>query len=136
MEPNKDKNLERILKKAMNASNVETPSTQFTLDVMSQITALEAKKVNYTPIISNKTWIILIALAITLVMSLYVLDFENETTYMDTLNTFISVDFSFFQSIPNMKISNIVMYGILLFGIMFGIQIPILKYYYAHKLKL
>lgn len=133
MEPDKDKNVEQIVQKAMNASNIERTSINFTANVMSKIENLETQKLKYTPIISNSRWVIIVVCVLVLLISSSFLNFENEFSYFDGLKDQISFDYVSFKFLSKINISSVFLYGILMFGILFGIQIPLIKNYYFKR---
>lgn len=130
MEPNKNKDLDRILRKAMNASKAEQTTCDFTENVMSKIEATETKKITHSPIISNKKWIMIALFVTTLIAGVFLFEVEYPSTYLDSTTELIKIDFSFLKFLSNFNISDVFMYAVLLFGLLFGIQILLIKYYY------
>ncbi|NBC58351.1 MAG: hypothetical protein GVY05_08740 [Bacteroidetes bacterium] len=135
MEPNKNKNLERLVNKAMQASKIEQTPSDFTANVMSQIEVLEFQKNKKTPIISKSTWVFIIAFLVGFIIISNFLESDNQLSYFQNFIEFIRIDSSYFNFVPSIKISDIFMYSILLFGVMFSIQIPLIKYYYSKRIK-
>ncbi|MFI1772287.1 hypothetical protein [Thalassobellus citreus] len=128
-----DKHLENLTKKVMKNTGLEKPSFDFTTSVMSQVEALKSSTTVYKPLISKTGWIFIITLI--LALTLYLI-FGVET---ESSSIFSAIDFSVFS---NNKITNAltsytmpktVMYGIVLFGVMFSIQIPLLKNHFNKR---
>jgi hypothetical protein len=135
MEPNKNNNLESIVSKAMDATKKEQPSSDFTSNVMSQIEALEVQNIKQTAIISKTAWFFIIVFSVALIVTSNFLESENQLTYFQNIIEPIRIDLSLFNFIPSINISNIFIYSILLFGVMFGIQIPLIEHYYSKRIK-
>ena len=58
MKEHTDQHLDKLAKKAMQSSTIDTPSVDFTNLVMSRIqTATESSSIVYKPLISKKAWI-------------------------------------------------------------------------------
>jgi len=131
MEPNKNKDLDRFLRKAMKASKIEQAPPNFTENVMSKIEAIETKKISHGPIISNKKWIMIAGCVLALIGVAYVVEIEIQSTYLNSIRELIKVDFSVFNISSGFNIPEVLMYAILLFGLCFGIQIALIKYYYS-----
>lgn len=135
MQDNTDKYLDDLTKKVIKIGSIESPSFNFTNAVMSQVEALGKNQLTvYKPLISKKIWaLILISFLLILV---YILFFGTQTEPSGWLST---VDFSALtnnsvsNSLSSFKLSKTVMYAIVLFGIMFCIQIPFLKNHFDKR---
>ena len=129
MKERTNKHLEKFVDKTMKSSALETPSFDFTSKVMSQVTSTSRSGVTvYKPLISKTTWGILLVLTVGLVVySVFSKDTIN-LTWFDQLDlSKVSNIFSGF------KISNTVMYSLLMFAVMLFIQVPVLKHYYNKR---
>ena len=129
MKEHSNKDLEKFIDKVMKSSTLETPSFDFTAKVMSQVTSTSKSTVTiYKPLISKTTWGILLLLTVGLVVySVYSKDTIN-------LGWFDQLDLSKVSNIfSGLKISNTVMYSLLMFAIMLFIQVPMLKHYYNKR---
>ena len=129
MKEHSNKDLEKFIDKVMKSSTLETPSFDFTAKVMSQVTSTSKSTVTiYKPLISKTTWGILLLLTVGLVVySVYSKDTIN-------LGWFDQLDLSKVSNIfSGLKISNTVMYSLLMFAIMLFIQVPLLKHYYNKR---
>jgi hypothetical protein len=133
MKANNSKSIERIVNKAMKSSQIEQPSFNFTEQVMSQVEAYETGKISYKPLISKKHWMIIATSIIVLTVILMFRETEHQPTYLSPLYNLLNSDFSYIRIPSNLNISNVFMYGILLFGLLFGIQVPLVKYYYFKR---
>jgi len=133
MEADKNKHIENILKKAMKSSKIECPSPNFTDSVMSKVEALEGQKINYKPLISNKSWVALSVLVLLIMSILLFRESDSQSAYLEALFQYIQMDLSFINFNLNFNIPEIFMYGILLFGLLIGIQIVLIKYFYVKR---
>jgi len=132
MKKHTNKYLEEFVDKAMKSSALETPSFDFTSKVMSQVTTAQKSTVTvYKPLISKTAWGILLLLTSGLII--YSI-FSKDTITLSWLN---KLDFSKVSNLfTGVKISNTVMYALLIFAVMLFIQVPMLKHYYDQRFKL
>ena len=129
MKEQTNKHIETFVDKVMKSSTLETPSFDFTSKIMSHVTANSSSAVTvYKPLISKTAWVFMLLLtAVIIVYSL----FSNDTS---TLGLFDKLDFSkIFNIFSRVKISQTTMYSLLMFAVMFFIQIPLLKHYFNKR---
>lgn len=129
MNEHKNKNIERFVDKAMKSSKLETPSLDFTTNVMAQITMpIKSKVTVYKPLISKPVWGILVLLTIGIILFSTL---SKDTTSLGLFDKFNLI------KIPNLfsgfKISQTTMYSLLMFAVMLFIQIPLLKHYFNKR---
>ena len=131
MKEQTDKHIETFIDKAMKSSTLETPSFDFTVKVMSQITASSNSSVTvYKPLFSKSAWVIMLLL--TAAILVYAL-FSNDTS---TLGWFDKVDLAkVFNLFSGIKISQTAMYSLLMFAVMLFVQVPLLKHYFNKRLE-
>lgn len=121
--------MDHFVDKVMKSSTLESPSLDFTVKVMSQITGTSKSTVTvYKPLISKTTWVILLLLTAGIVgFSVYS---KDDTT----LGWFDKLDFSRISNLfSGVKISQSVMYSLLMLGVMLFIQVPLLKHYFNKR---
>lgn len=135
MQDKTDKNLDNLTKKVIKSGALESPSFNFTDAVMSQVKALDKNQLTvYKPLISKKMWALILVSFLSILV--YILFFGTQTEPSGWLST---VDFSALtnnsvsNSLSSFKLSKTVMYTIVLFGIMFCIQIPFLKNHFDKR---
>lgn len=127
-----DKNIENLIDKMMAENTLESPSIDFTSKIMSQVLAVEKRKIKaYKPLISKSTWIFiglnLIALTIySIFTNNDVSNFEIVKLYTDKASTLFS----------GIYFSKNILYAILVVPFMFLIQIGLLKNYFDKKYEL
>jgi hypothetical protein len=125
-----DKNTNELIKKAMQHMDLESPSKDFNVNLMSKIESLSnSKSMVYKPLISKKTWVILI------LSTIVVLAYSNLST---TINSTTLINYSEVSlpslNIPKLKISPITFYSLLLIGIIILIQGTVLKNYFNKRI--
>ncbi|MFK7781422.1 hypothetical protein [Psychroserpens sp.] len=136
MKENADKHLDDLSRKIIGKSTVESPSFEFTQTIMSKISALgTTKATTYVPLISKKMWL-LISIGMFSVVG-YVLfgASNNNSKWLDYLNLNNYINFSVMDIFSDFNVSKTMFYIALLFGIMFAIQIPILKHQLNKRLE-
>jgi len=129
-----DKYIEKLTDKVLKDASLEAPSEDFTAHVMSKVEAIaQSPEVVYKPLISKPLWFVIIAGVIGLVTySIF-----NSPTEEGLLST---VDLSFLTNnkvsiaVTSVTFSKTILYSVVLFALMFGIQIPILRGYFDKRL--
>nr|WP_321233618.1 hypothetical protein [uncultured Psychroserpens sp.] len=131
MKENADKHLDNLSRKVVGKSSIESPSFDFTNVVMSQIKALNSSVTTYQPLISKRMWSFIMIGVITVFG--YVI-FGNMTIKNEWLRD-LSLETVSFNPFPEFNPSQTMIYAVLLFAIMFCIQIPLLKRYFDKRLE-
>lgn len=127
-----DKNIENLIDKMMAENTLESPSIDFTSKIMSQVLAVEKRKIKaYRPLISKPMWVFiglnLIALTIySIFTNNDVSNFEIVKLYTDKASTLFS----------GIHFSKNILYAILVVPFMILIQIGLLKNYFDKKYQL
>lgn len=127
-----DKNIENLIEKMMTENTLQSPSADFTANLMSQILIAEKAKIKpYKPLISISTWIFIgVALALLIVYNVFFAGTENNLeigkSYTDKISAIIS----------GIHISKTLLYAILIVPFMILIQIGVLKNYFDKKYEL
>lgn len=137
MKEKENNQLDKLVDKVMKQSTLETPSFNFTANVMQHITADSKNRTTvYKPLISKTGWVVLIISILTIMIYILLSGDSQNSSWFDTL------DFSMLSNIkiPNLfsglKVSHTTLYALLLFGIMVCVQIPLLKNYFDKRLNL
>jgi len=136
MKDNIENLLDELSKKVITASNLETPSLDFTANIMSNINVVvkQSESTIYKPLISKKAWFI-IAVIFIVVCACVLLGNTSES-----IGWFTDVDFSFVSSfnmanvLPEISFSKTVLYAIVVLTFMLFIQIPLLKKYFDNQI--
>lgn len=129
-----DKKLEHLVDKMMKETSLETPSVDFTSNVMSQVEVMANSNVTtYKPLISKPVWFGLLALLIgALVYSFF--NSTTESSWLSDIDFGILADNEIGYNLPSLMFSETMLYSVLLFGLMFTVQIPLLRGYFNRRL--
>jgi hypothetical protein len=130
-----DKQIEKLVEKAMTKSALESPSSNFTAMVMKQVYASYKSEVTvYKPLISKPMWFAIAVVTILLVS--YIIFGLNtaETGWLNFIDLSILTDNKLSNSLSEFKVSKTVLYSVVMFSIMLFIQVPILKNYFNKRL--
>ena len=134
MENKEDQNIEKLVERMLMNSGIESPSPDFTHNVMSGIYAAQkSRKVIYKPIFSKRTWFIIF----TGIIGIFIYSFFNSNPQAPLFE----VNFSWFRFsqlekfLPNFRISFLTAYVILLAAIAVMVQIFFLKKYFDKQLE-
>ncbi|WP_299552105.1 hypothetical protein [Seonamhaeicola sp.] len=128
MDNQTDKYLDDLTKKVINQTTVESPSVGFTSSVMSQIAELKSATTTYKPLITKWGWLLILMMSLVLVA--YILFTSNPTgssSFLNALDFSVLYENKLFDTVSNFPVSKTVVYAVVLFGLMFSIQIPFLK---------
>lgn len=135
MNDNLDNQIEKLVDKTMKNSILESPSLGFTNAVMSQVNAIQKSTVTtYQPLISKPTWFVLFVITLGVVLYSVFGTNTNETNWLSFIDLSMLSDNKLNTALSGFKVSKIVMYSVVLFGIMLFIQVPILKNYFDKRL--
>jgi hypothetical protein len=134
MEENKQKHIDAFLQKQIQDLPLESPSKDFTSNIMHTIQQEESSVVlTYKPLISKKVWF-LVAAAIA---AIFFIPFQKkEGGWLEK----VSFDFSFIEEInlsewlSGLSVSTTVFYGLLFFAIMILVQVIYLKGYFDKRI--
>ncbi|WP_347174008.1 hypothetical protein [Polaribacter uvawellassae] len=129
------KEIDAFAKKYVKEIPTETPSVDFTSNLMKSITQLEPVKstIVYKPLISKKGWFV-VGLAI---LAIILIPFSSSKEEIVTLP---KLDFSFLNKLSfsgvfeNLAVSNTTFIITTIFGLLLSIQIIYLKGYFEKKL--
>lgn len=135
MKDNIDNQIEKLVDKTMKHSNLESPSLGFTNAVMTQVNAMQKSTVTtYQPLISKPIWIVLFIIALAVVLYIIFGTTTNDSNWLSFIDLNMLTDNKLNTALTGFKVSKIVMYSVVLFGLMLFIQIPILKNYFDKRL--
>jgi len=135
MKNNIDKHLEKLTNKIMNETPLESPSFDFTDNIMSQVEMIKTSDVTvYKPLISKSTWIIIALGFITLIGYLIFGATSQESEALFSINFDALFNNRFTETLSTVKFSDTLMYAVVSLGIMLFIQIPLLKNYFDNRL--
>lgn len=135
MEEHTDKHLDRLTEKALRKVSIESPSADFTNRVMDQINAsLASKTTVYKPPISRWGWIFIAVSILAMIgYGLFSPDLES-LGWVGTPDMSVIIDNPITQALSSVTVSKIAFYAIGVFGLLFFVQIPMMKYYFDRRL--
>ncbi|NND50907.1 MAG: hypothetical protein HKN54_00790 [Flavobacteriaceae bacterium] len=134
MKENTEQHLDKLTKKIIGSMPLETPSSNFTSSVMTQIEGLDAKSIVHQPLISRRAWFIVALIGIAFIAF-------NIFGNVESLGWFESVDFGVLtdnkisESLSGITISKTLLYSAVMFGVFMLIQITVLKNYFDKRLQ-
>ena len=135
MKNNIDTHLDRLTKKVMKETSLESPSFTFTDSIMSQVETLASRDVTvYKPLISKSVGTLITIGIIALISYLFFMNSSIQTEALFTLNFEVLFNNRFTTVLSNIKLSETLMYAVISLGIMLFIQIPLLKNYFDKRL--
>ena len=135
MKNNIDKHLEKLTSKLMEETSLESPSFDFTDNIMSQVQIIKTSDVTvYKPLISKSIWILIALGFITLIGYLILGTTSQDSEALFTINFDVLYNNRFTETLSVMKFSDTLMYAVVSLGIMLFIQIPLLKNYFDNRL--
>ena len=135
MKANSDKHIEKLVDKIMKDVSLDTPSSNFTTNVMTQVeTIVNQSTIKYQPLISKRSWVLILISVFTLI-TYFVFDASLESS-----GWFSGIDFSLVSSnkltntMSSLKLSKTTFYAVIILSVMLFVQIPVLKYYFNKRL--
>ncbi|MEY8848903.1 hypothetical protein AB9K26_08805 [Psychroserpens sp. XS_ASV72] len=129
MKENADKYLDELSRKVAGKKAIESPSMDFTNNVMSQIKVYShSKYTTYKPLISKSMWFLILLVSMASFVYVYFNNTISESSWLENLGFTFDMNFKLSNWIPNLEMSQTTFNVIVLFAIMFCIQLPILKH--------
>lgn len=136
MKEHTEQHLDRLAKKVMQSSLPESPSLDFTTNVMAKIEASTiSHKTVYKPIISKRAWLILIILVVGSLSYGFFSGGIESLGWFDTIDYGIISNNKVTEAISGIKFSKTLMYAIGFCGLVFFIQISMMKHYFNKRLE-
>ena len=137
MKENADKYLDQLARKVMKDASVERPSFDFTDVVMSQVSTLNHKPITvYKPLISKRTWVY-VSIAFAALVLVFIFGPQTEGA-----GWFSSIDLSVLSNnkvtntLSSFTLSKTFMYALVFLGVMFFIQVSMLKHNFDKRFKI
>ncbi|TDJ06678.1 MAG: hypothetical protein E2O67_03435 [Deltaproteobacteria bacterium] len=134
MKEHTEQHLDKLAKKVMQLSSLESPSLDFTAKIMAKVEASATSSITvYKPLISKSGWLIISILVIG------GLTYGIFSSGLEGLGWFDNVDYSIIsnnkvtEAISRITFSKTLMYAIGLCGLVFFIQIPMMKHYFNRQ---
>ena len=134
MKERANKPMEELVDKLMNQSTLETPTLDFTSLVMEEVTKVKLNThTTYEPLISKRTWFALCCVFIGFVgYILWIGTPENSGVFEINVDFLSGIHVS--ALFKGIHMSSITRNSILIFSLLFLIQIPLLKHYFDKRI--
>lgn len=135
MEENVDKHLEKLTRKVMSNSVLESPSFDLKSTVMAEIKSSQVSTVtSYTPLISTRVWILIGITLVALILFMIFGDLNVTAGWLSQIGIERFYNYEFSNPLSNLNVPTTLVYAVVFFGIMLTIQIPLLKRYFNQRL--
>jgi hypothetical protein len=134
-----DKEIEQLVEKMMKKTFLDTPSIDFTSNIMSKVLEIKTSKVTvYKPLISKKVWGI-IAFAVVALVFYSVFGVETKASgFLNTIDLSLFTNNKIVNTISSFKTSSFQVsktfgYAFMFLGIMICVQILFLKHHFNRR---
>jgi hypothetical protein len=126
--------VENLVDKMMKSSTLESPSVDFTSQILSKIETLQQSKTTvYQPLISKKIWVLIISGCIALVVYAFFSTSSESSSWLSTVDYSKLPTFNISERLSTITFSKTMMYALVLLSLMVFVQIPLLKNYYDKR---
>ena len=136
MKEHTEQHLDKLAKKVIGSSSLEKPSLDFTTNIMAKVEDLSKSHITvYKPLISKRSWLLISILVIGS------LSYGIFGSGLEGLGWFDTIDFSIIsnnkvtEAISGITFSKTLMYAVGLCGLLFFVQIPMMKHYFDKRLE-
>ena len=134
MKENVDKHIEHLVEKVMKKSTLETPSLDFTSNIMAQLeTSKQSIVTTYKPLITKRVWVFI---SIMFISFLAYIVFVNKPETSDWFNSFNFNKLNFdkiSEVFSQIKAPKTAAYIIGVFALMLLVQLTFLKNYFDKR---
>ena len=135
MQEHTEQHLDKLAKKTIMLASVKSPSVDFTASVMKQIEQVStSKSMTYKPLISKYGWFAIIVILIG-ISGLMMLGNFQDSTWLNTIDYNLISNNKVTDVLSGIKFSKTLMYAIGFFGLVFFIQIPLMKHLINKRLE-
>ena len=130
-----EQQLDVLAKKMMHSSKREKPSMDFTANVMKNIEhAVIGETIVYKPLISKRAWFIIIAIVVG-VAAYVTLGNVQGVSWFDNVDFSTVSNNRLVNTLSGITISKTLTYAIGICGLLFFVQIPLMKYLMDKRLE-
>ncbi|RLD30026.1 MAG: hypothetical protein DRI75_01345 [Bacteroidetes bacterium] len=136
MKDHTEQHLDKLVKKVMKSSLLESPSLDFTANIMEKVEASAISHITvYKPLISKRAWLLISILVIgSLSYGIFGSGLEG-LGWFDTIDFSIITNNKVTEAISGITFSKTLMYAVGLCGLLFFVQIPMMKHYFDKRLE-
>ncbi|OYT11586.1 MAG: hypothetical protein B6I18_03625 [Bacteroidetes bacterium 4572_112] len=121
-----DSRIDKIAKKVFSNDNIETPSLDFTSNIMVKISVEKQTSTEIAPLISRNTWYIISLIIISLIS--YAMLMMPQSSSISLSEYIPSFDYFNTLSFKSIGISSITYYSIISVGVLFILQLIIIDH--------
>ncbi len=130
MENKLDKNIDHLINKVIKQTELETPTNNFTVNLMSKIESLQTSKaIVFKPLISKAVWFVIGLI----VVSLFAYSFYSPELSKNNILNYDSIKLPTIN-LPKINISTTATNSIVLIGVILLIQGALLKFYFNKRI--
>lgn len=130
-----EQRLDKLAKKVVKSSKLESPSLDFTSNVMQQIEASQVSHITvYKPLISKRAWF-MIAILIIGGLSYAIFGGTQSTSLLESIDLSVVFNNKVTDAISGITVSKILAYAIGFGGLVWFIQVPLMKQLLERDLK-
>ena len=127
--------LDTMLERLMRDEGLESPSFDFTNKVMDKVFALEVNStLVYKPLISKKAWFLMGLTFLAIIIYVLLNGSGEGSEWLSRINL-SNYQFNLFKNF-NFELSKTLSYGIVLFAVMIGVQVTLLKSYFDKRISI
>lgn len=135
MKENADKYLDNLTKKVIKETPLESPSFNFTRSLMSEVSTLNNNSITaYKPLISKTGWLV-ISVVFLMLIAYLLFGIEGSSGWYNSLDLSVLSNNKVTNLLSEFSMPKTLTYAVVLFGLMFCIQIPLLKSYFNQRLQ-
>ncbi len=128
MKEHSDQQLDKLARKVVKQAELERPSLDFTANVMAAVEASELSHITvYKPLISKRAWFVVASLCIAAFAYLFYFGGAQDLGWLDKVDYSLLSDNKITDALGSVTFSKILMYAIVLFGLVWFIQISLIK---------
>jgi len=136
MNDNVNNQIERLTDKLMKESSLESPSMDFTSQVMAKVDTLAKSDVTtYRPLISKRVWTIITVVSVGALIYL-LFNGTNESILFTSLDLSALSDNKLTNAFSGLNFSKTIAYAVGILALMTVVQVPLLKGYFNKKISL
>ncbi|WP_297796582.1 hypothetical protein [uncultured Eudoraea sp.] len=138
MEDTNEKRLDDFVKKVVSNASLESPSVDFTENIISKIAVRETNNAItvYQPLISKTSWLVLATLTILLIAYIFIGKFDLTVSWLPNINTGVIENMDSMVALSQIQLPNTVVYALIGLMLFFYLQIIFLKKYLDSRLEL
>jgi len=128
-----EKRIEALIDKLLANETLEQPAIDFTDKVMSEVEAISISTVtDYKPLVPKSVWLLIGFSFVALVGYIALKEPVTSSGWLDRFNL-SNISINPLEKL-SFNFSKTLMYAVVLFAIMMGIQIPLLKHYFNKRM--